>query len=222
MASNENNAARINRQIHLPFRRAIVISMRSIKNRMVRSFITVGGIFLAITFLMAILTSSAITDKIQKKQLDQIQTENIVAQTEADKAENATQIWLIVISLIVCGVGITNAMLMSVTERFREIGTMKCLGALNRFIVELFILESAFQGLIGAAAGMSTGIILTVMSFIWKYGWSKVIVSIPVLNLIGQGAMAIVIGTLLAIVAAVYPARIATKMMPADALTREV
>ena len=38
------------------------------------------------------------------------------------------QIWLVIMALLVCTVGITNAMLMSVAERFREIGTMKCLG----------------------------------------------------------------------------------------------
>ena len=45
-------------------------------------------------------------------------------------------------SLLVCTVGITNSMLMAVTERFKEIGTMKCLGALDSFVVVLFMLES--------------------------------------------------------------------------------
>ena len=48
--------------------------------------------------------------------------------------------------MLVAFVGVLNAMLMSVTERFREIGTMKCLGALNSFIVKLFLIESLFQG----------------------------------------------------------------------------
>ena len=40
-------------------------------------------------------------------------------------------LWLILVSMVVCAVGIANAMLMSVTERFREIATLKCLGALD-------------------------------------------------------------------------------------------
>ena len=52
-------------------------------------------------------------------------------------------------------------MLMSVTERFREIGTMKCLGALDTFIVKLFLLESTFQGLAGTSAGIVIGFALT-------------------------------------------------------------
>jgi len=52
-----------------------------------------------------------------------------------------------ILSLLVCAVGIVNAQLMAVTERFREIGTMKCLGALDRFVLRLFILEAGMQGL---------------------------------------------------------------------------
>ena len=48
-------------------------------------------------------------------------------------------------------------MLMAVTERFQEIGTMKCLGALDRFVVRLFLLESGFQGLAGALIGALIG-----------------------------------------------------------------
>ena len=50
-------------------------------------------------------------------------------------------------------VGIINAMLMSVTERIREIGTMKCLGALDAFILKIYFIEAALQGLIGTAMG---------------------------------------------------------------------
>jgi putative ABC transport system permease protein len=53
-------------------------------------------------------------------------------------ASTAKQRWIIILSLLVCVVGIVNAQLMAVTERFREIGTMKCLGALDRFVLRLF------------------------------------------------------------------------------------
>ena len=61
-------------------------------------------------------------------------------------------IWIVVISLFVTVIGITNSMLMSVTERFREIGTMKCLGALSAFVRQMFLLESSLVGLVGAVA----------------------------------------------------------------------
>ena len=45
--------------------------------------------------------------------------------------------WILFLSLLVCVVGIVNTQLMAVADRFREIGTMKCLGALDRFILRL-------------------------------------------------------------------------------------
>lgn len=210
----------IRRQIHLPFNRALAISMRSIRNRLIRSIITIAGVFLAIAFITSILSASAITVKMTKIESQQLGIQAVSsASSNADVVKNN---WLIVISLIVCGVGIANAMLMSVTERFQEIGTMKCLGALNYFIVELFLMESAFQGLVGASCGMFAGVILTFMNFIWKYGWLKVLTSAPIWEILLKGILAIAIGVLLSIVAAVYPAYRASKMMPADAMRTEI
>jgi ABC-type antimicrobial peptide transport system permease subunit len=65
--------------------------------------------------------------------------------------------WLVVMSLLVSVVGITNSMLMSVTERYKEIGTMKCLGALDNFIIKLFLLESGMLGFFGSLFGAIIG-----------------------------------------------------------------
>ncbi len=54
--------------------------------------------------------------------------------------------WLAMLSLIVCVVGIVNAQLMAVAERFREIGTFKCLGALNSFVARIFALGGSIRG----------------------------------------------------------------------------
>jgi putative ABC transport system permease protein len=61
-------------------------------------------------------------------------------------------------------VGIVNAQLMAVTERFREIGTMKCLGALDRFILRLFLLEAGMQGVVGAMAGAMMGAMFSLVN----------------------------------------------------------
>jgi len=145
----------IKSQIELPLAEAIRISFQSLKIRFWRSMITTAGILLGIAFFVAVLSGSEITKVMTERQgsqaivtsIDEVQTGNISSQ----------QIWLIVMSLIVCVVGIANSMLMAVTERFREIGTMKCLGALNKFVVELFLLESGFQGLSGALMGALVG-----------------------------------------------------------------
>src|SRR5207249_10667555 len=78
--------------------------------------------------------------------------------------------WLIGMALLVAFVGILNAMLMSVTERFREIGTMKCLGALDGFIVKLFLIESLFQGVVGTIIGVLVGLSLALISAAATYG----------------------------------------------------
>ena len=100
------------------------------------------------------------------------------AATAAEAANARIQTrWLLGLALLVAFVGILNAMLMSVTERFREIGTMKCLGALDSFIIKLFLIESLFQGLVGTALGVAGGLVLSLASAWSAYGayaWKNV------------------------------------------------
>ena len=133
----------------------------------------------------------------------------------------ASQMWLVVLSLMACTVGITNAMLMSVTERYREIGTMKCLGALDSFIVRLFLIESGFLGLVGSVSGAIAGTTIMTLVSIIRYG-SDVIATYPFFEILKYGIFSIVIGTVLSIIAAIYPAYRAAKMTPADAMRTEV
>ena len=65
---------------------------------------------------------------------------------ETRAGSSPKQRWIVILSLLVCVVGIVNAQLMAVTERFREIGTMKCLGALDRFILGSFFWKPACRG----------------------------------------------------------------------------
>jgi len=136
---------------------------------------------------------------------------------------SAQQIWLIVMSLIVCVVGIANSMLMAVTERFREIGTMKCLGALNRFVVELFLLESGFQGLTGAIMGSFIGFISIMLLSLKDYGLD-LFRSFPdyILGVLAYMGIACVLGMLLAIIGAAGPAYRAAQLPPAEAMRVEI
>jgi len=127
----------VKRQVKLPWKKAIDFALTSIKIRFWRSMVTAGGIFLGIAFLASILTSRAIAGP----------------NLSANEASRMT--WLVSLSLVVCTVGITNSMLMSVTERFKEIGTMKCLGALNQFVVKLFMIEAFLLGVIASTLAPS-------------------------------------------------------------------
>jgi putative ABC transport system permease protein len=151
-------------------------------------------------------------------------------------ADDRTQTyWILGLALLISFVGILNAMLMSVTERFAEIGTMKCLGALDGFVIKLFMLESTFQGLGGAIIGVVLGVFLAVLEGLVRFGigrygefasvWSEVtwtLAMVPWMTLVTVVAICVVAGTLLTIVAAMYPAWRAARMQPVDAMRAEV
>ena len=112
-------------------------------------------------------------------------------------------------------------MLMSVTERFREIGTMKCLGAVDEFIVRLFLIESAVLGVLGSILGAIVGVLVMLLVFVIKDGSS-----VPALMdwgaMMKYMAIGIALGTILSLLAAVLPAMRAAKLPPAAALATEV
>jgi hypothetical protein len=129
----------------------------------------------------------------------------------------ARDYWLMTMALLVAFVGITNAMLMSVTERFREIGTMKCLGALDSFVVKLFLIESSMQGFLGTLLGVILGLVLALLKVYTDYGGTA-FGFLPWLDLGFAFTFALVCGTFLAVGGALYPAYVAAKMEPAVAM----
>jgi len=130
--------------------------------------------------------------------------------------------WIIVISMFVTIIGIANAMLMSVTERFREIGTMKCLGALSSFIRSIFLLESSLMGLAGGVIGGLFGSAFATAAYGVTYGFGMAISSLGVLTTTLDLLFCIVAGIVLSIIAAIYPANVASRMVPADALRSNI
>ena len=131
-----------------------------------------------------------------------------------------TDTWLAILALLVCLVGITNAMFMTVQERFREIGTMKCLGALDGFIVKLFLLESAALGFIGTLLGIVVGLLLSSARQLVVYG-VPLFTYFPLANILLAGLMSAIIGLLLSIAAAIFPAQRAARMEPVEAMRVE-
>ncbi len=142
----------------------------------------------------------------------------------ADQARQSRSrtIWIVAISLLVTVIGISNAMLMSVTERFREIGTMKCLGALSAFIRQIFFIESSLVGLAGSLAGSLAGVLIALLIYSITYGIGMTFGALQFGPLTLYFILAVVAGMLLSIVAAIYPANFASRMVPAHALRSNV
>jgi putative ABC transport system permease protein len=224
---NQTGSA-IRSQIRLPFGEAVRISYQSLKIRFWRSIITTLGILSGIAFLVAVLAGSSIESAVIA---EETQTVDTSAEEEAAGIP-AHKVWLVAMSLIVCVVGISNAMLMSVTERFREIGTMKCLGALDKFVVLLFLLEACFQGLAGAIAGSLVGTVFALLVNLKAAQWSawRVFYKFPwfldangyLLGVVPVIIGGCLVGMLLAVLGAAGPAFRAAKMPPVDAMRVEV
>jgi hypothetical protein len=148
--------------------------------------------------------------------------EELEAKAREAGKDRFRSIWIIVISLLVTVIGISNAMLMSVTERFREIGTMKCLGALSGFVTQMFVLEASIMGLVGSLLGSLLGILFAVAVYVITYGGGLVFGALPFGLLALYGLASVLAGVVLSIIAALYPARVAASMVPATALRSTV
>ena len=208
----------------LPYRKVIQIALRGLRIRLVKTFLVTCCIMLALTFLTYILCSNGMTAHVADRASDALQQrlarEGLLEQMRGAEQRSQTA-WMLGIALLISFVGIVNAMLISVTERFREIGTMKCLGGLDSFIVKLYLAESLFQGMVGTVLGMALGVVLAYLEGVNRFGgeaWSL----LPPLALARLLAITFVTGVALTVAGALYPAWRAAKMEPVDAMRTEV
>jgi putative ABC transport system permease protein len=202
------------RLLELPLKKAFSIAMQSIRVRFWRSMVTAAGILLGIAFLATILLNAEVMQIVAK-------TSTQAQDPEAVRAAASRNVWLVVMSLLVCAVGIANSMLMSVTERFKEIGTMKCLGALDSFVLRLFILEACFLGVIASALGWVLGTLIMVVVNGFGQGWS-VVFQVGILNYIKSFLICMGVGLVLTLLATIFPALRAASLPPVSALRSEV
>ena len=193
------------REIIFPISEAFRFSLESIRKRFTRALITALSIVLGISFMVVLLTMAA-----------------ILREMPGVGGVEQYQIWIAIIALLVCGVGIVNSMLMSVTERYKEIGTMKCLGATDGNILEIFLIESALLGLLGGVIGSVIGWLAGVLINGLQLGWSKVFFEGAISVYMYNFGFAILVAFGVSIAAAAYPAYVGAKLSPADALRYEI
>ncbi|MDA3792823.1 MAG: ABC transporter permease [Elusimicrobia bacterium] len=150
-----------------------------------------------------------------KKEL--IEVRNSADIQEAVSSAANTFSWLLgsiaFISLLVGGIGIMNIMLVSVTERTREIGIRKAIGANNKDILSQFIIETVVICIIGGIMGILLGSAIA-MALSRFAGWSTKISFFSI-------ALAFIFSALIGLVFGLWPARKASKLNPIDALRYE-
>jgi len=118
-----------------------------------------------------------------------------------------------VVSLVVGGIGIMNIMLVSVTERTREIGIRMAIGAKSRHVLAQFLLEAIVLSVVGGALGVVLG--MTASKGIARFlGW-------PIQIGLGSVALAFGFAALVGIFFGFYPARKASRLDPMEALRYE-
>ena len=144
-------------------------------------------------------------------------SENLMEQAEQLQAlansTNRQLLWIAGISLLVGGIGVMNIMLVTVTERTREIGLKKAIGARKRRILWQFLTEAATLTSLGGLLGVIAGV-----------GFSRVISSVsgtPSAISVPAGVVAVVFSMFIGILFGMIPAIKAANLNPIDALRRE-
>ena len=138
-----------------------------------------------------------------------------IAETRQDAADAMMVLLFAVasISLLVGGIGIMNTLLVSVTERTREIGIRIAVGAKRRHILFQFLVESAVLSLVGGMIGIGVGVAAAKMTSMVA-GWPTIInPAFLVIAFVFSATVGVVFG--------LYPAHKASRLNPIDALRYE-
>lgn len=132
---------------------------------------------------------------------------------------NGVLVLIALISVVVAAVNITNTMYTSILERTSEIGVMKSIGAKNKFILLVFLIESGLLGLIGGIIGILCGYGIAKLggAIAVDYGLSLLKPAFPIWLIIGCLLFALLVGAC----SGLLPAIRASKLNPVDALRYE-
>lgn len=202
----------------LPWSEAFRMAFQSIHLRMGRLSVVLVGIALAISFVTGLGYIQWMGEALRAQSTAAAGTG---AGAMPPVEDNSLQLGWILIAVLIAAAGIANAILMSVTERIQEIGTLKCLGARNRHIVMLFLIETIFLGLLGGFCGALLGPLLALGLQFTLIG-SEAAAALSWVNLAKLTGYGTGLSVVLTILAAVIPVRFAARVESAEAMRYHV
>lgn len=203
-------------------------------DRIIAPFNTVQGRMMGITYVQSVeltATDSAVIDQVEADITNLLRTRHRLRTGEENdfSIQNSQEILqtmeettqaltlflgsIAAISLVVGGIGIMNIMLVSVTERTREIGIRKALGATYSMIITQFLIEAVTISIAGGLIGIVLGIAISALLPL-AAGISTQVTAMPI---IGSFLFSVMIGLIFGL----YPARKAARLNPIDALHYE-
>ena len=197
-------------------------------------YTTIQKKLLGITYIQQVYVSAASSDQVEQAAVQitrlmrqrhritnpdeddfTVRTVEEMAATRVQMANTMTGLLMSVasVSLLVGGIGIMNIMLVSVTERTREIGLRMAVGARTRDILRQFLAEAVSLSVVGGIMGIALGVLVSqVMT--WRLGWPTSITSASIL-------VAFAFAGVVGIFFGYYPAHKAANLDPIDALRYE-
>jgi putative ABC transport system permease protein len=197
-------------------------------------YTTIQKKLLGITYIHQVMISASRADAVEKTAIDvtrllrqrhrsqspeeddfSVRTVEEMAQTRTQLAQTMTGLLMSVasVSLLVGGIGIMNIMLVSVTERTREIGLRMAVGARTRDILSQFLTEAVSLSVLGGLAGIALGVLVS-STLTRVLGW-------PTMVTLGAILVAFAFAAAVGIFFGYYPARKAANLDPIDALRYE-
>jgi putative ABC transport system permease protein len=142
-----------------------------------------------------------------------VPAELLAEQQRTERLFNAVMVAIASISLVVGGIGIMNIMLASVSERTREIGLRRAVGARQSDIVRQFVVEATTISLAGGSIGVVFGFLLSRL-IAWLAGWSTIVTASSI-------ALAFLVSISVGLVFGIYPAMKAARLDPVEAIRHE-
>ena len=195
-------------KVTFSFSEALHLSLQNIRKRRVRSVITAASITLGISFMVVLLMMNALFSA-------------YATSTGGSIPIEGHQYWLVLVSFSVCIISIANSMLIAVHERYNEIGTMKCLGALDQHVVKLFLLESLVISVVGGVCGFTVGAFTSLLSFGFQVGFDAIF-NVSVSRVFSLLFLSMGLSIVLGVAATLYPAYRAARLNPVEALRYEI